>query len=260
MPKMTRTFIAVALPEDRAAKLGHLQALIAPEVPGVRWVDPANLHATLAFLGDVADTDLAEVCRAVAEAAAGFAAIELRLEGLGAFPDARRPRTLWVGLTGRFWVMAVQLGVVMVVGLQGGYEWVQWQADPVRKERILAALPWFAGGAVVLKLLAAGWAFHELVRRGEVTADESAKGSSKDRLTRSSAVSRSSVASWWMWSTPSASAVTAAAASSFFVSSANPRVIASGGGTIIWVIFDSTRLESMPPDRNAPRRTSLCRR
>ncbi|HMB08713.1 MAG TPA: RNA 2',3'-cyclic phosphodiesterase, partial [Isosphaeraceae bacterium] len=71
-----------------------------PEVPGVRWVTARPFHLTLAFLGDVADTDLNAVCRGVAEAAAGFAPFELRLEGLGVFPDPTRPRTFWVGITG----------------------------------------------------------------------------------------------------------------------------------------------------------------
>ena len=52
MPRTTRTFIAIAVPDDRAARLGHLQTRLAPEVPGARWVDPKQFHATLAFLGE----------------------------------------------------------------------------------------------------------------------------------------------------------------------------------------------------------------
>lgn len=100
MPKTTRTFVAIVIPEDRAAKLGKLQTAIATEVIGVRWVEPKLMHATLAFLGDVIDTDLDRVCRAVAGAAAEFEPIELRLEGLGAFPRPQRPHSIWVGLTG----------------------------------------------------------------------------------------------------------------------------------------------------------------
>lgn len=100
MPRSTRTFVAITVPEDRAAKLEKLQAQLAPEVEKVRWVSSGHFHATLAFLGDVPDTELNEVCRAVAEASVGFPAFELRLEALGAFPRPDRPRNLWVGLAG----------------------------------------------------------------------------------------------------------------------------------------------------------------
>ena len=100
MPDTTRTFIALEIPADKREKLGRLQSLIAPDVPGTRWVDPGQFHVTLAFLGDVPHADLAGLCRAVGEVAAGHGPIDLRLEGLGVFPDPRRPRVAWVGLAG----------------------------------------------------------------------------------------------------------------------------------------------------------------
>lgn len=96
----TRTFIAIDMPAPLAARLDRLQAELAAQVTGIRWPSTGSYHLTLAFLGDVANTDLNEVCRASAAAAAPFAPFALKLEGLGAFPDADRPRTLWAGLTG----------------------------------------------------------------------------------------------------------------------------------------------------------------
>lgn len=100
MPNTTRTFVAMAIPDDRRAKLGRLQSLIAPEMPGTRWVDPSLFHVTLAFLGDVPHADLGGVCRAVASACADRDPLRLRLEGLGVFPNAQRPRVAWVGVIG----------------------------------------------------------------------------------------------------------------------------------------------------------------
>jgi 2'-5' RNA ligase len=100
MSKTTRTFIAVAVPEALGQKLARLQVLLAPELPGVRWVAAQPFHLTLAFLGDVADTDLNDVCGATAAAAGAHEPFELRLEALGAFPTAARPRVIWVGATG----------------------------------------------------------------------------------------------------------------------------------------------------------------
>jgi hypothetical protein len=75
---------------------------------------------------------------------------------------------LWAGLTGRAWVTVGQTVLVGFVGLQLGHEWVMWNADPARRERLLDALPWIAAGAVALKFLLAAWALWALHRRGEL--------------------------------------------------------------------------------------------
>lgn len=100
MADTTRTFVALAVPGKLGEKLTHLQTLIAPEAPGARWEVPARFHVTLAFLGDVKHSDLNEVCKTISNAAEGFDPLELRVEGLGVFPDPQKPRTLWVGVIG----------------------------------------------------------------------------------------------------------------------------------------------------------------
>ncbi|MBV8381866.1 MAG: RNA 2',3'-cyclic phosphodiesterase [Planctomycetaceae bacterium] len=100
MPDSTRTFVAIALPDAVGQRLTKLQSQLAPDLPGVRWTATPPFHVTLAFLGDVEDADLNAVCRGVADASAGFAPLDLRVEGVGAFPDPARPRILWAGLTG----------------------------------------------------------------------------------------------------------------------------------------------------------------
>lgn len=100
MPQTTRTFIALAVPQNVGDKLARLQTLLAPEATGVRWAEALPFHLTLAFLGDVNNGDLIEVCRAVATASSGIDVFDLRIEGVGFFPDAARPRTIWAGLVG----------------------------------------------------------------------------------------------------------------------------------------------------------------
>jgi RNA 2',3'-cyclic 3'-phosphodiesterase len=56
-------------------------------------------HLTLRFLGEVPDSWLARISGAVGSAVAPFAPFDLTLDGLGAFPDARSPRVVWVGVT-----------------------------------------------------------------------------------------------------------------------------------------------------------------
>ncbi|CEF48431.1 unnamed protein product [uncultured bacterium] len=99
MPRTTRTFIAIPIPAPLGEKLSRLRTQLALAVPGARWTATEPFHMTLAFLGDVAELDLNEVCRAVGEAAGPFPRFDLRLEGVGAFPGPARPRVIWAGLT-----------------------------------------------------------------------------------------------------------------------------------------------------------------
>ena len=98
MPRRIRTFIAVELSPSvkaRAAELiGHLKAAAAE----VNWVQPQQMHLTLKFLGDVADTETPDICRVVEKVAAAHEPFEIPFRGLGAFPSADHPRTLWIGL------------------------------------------------------------------------------------------------------------------------------------------------------------------
>ncbi len=100
MSRPTRTFIALTIPEEKAEKLARLQGLIAPSLPGCRWTAPRDFHVTLAFLGDIPVGDLNALCLAVAEAASPFPPLPLIAAGLGVFPNAERPRVVWVGLSG----------------------------------------------------------------------------------------------------------------------------------------------------------------
>ena len=66
MPECTRVFIAIAVPEPLERELARLQAELAPAVPGCRWASALPFHLTLAFLGDVPDSDLSAICQVVA--------------------------------------------------------------------------------------------------------------------------------------------------------------------------------------------------
>jgi 2'-5' RNA ligase len=67
--------------------------------PGTGAMDSAPQHLTLRFLGEVASDRLEAIVRALEPSADGVAPFDLRLEGVGAFPDPKRPRVVWVGAT-----------------------------------------------------------------------------------------------------------------------------------------------------------------
>jgi 2'-5' RNA ligase len=98
--EQVRTFIAIELDETINAALADLQGQLKAKVPrdSVRWVKPGGIHLTLKFLGDVPADGIGEIEQALAQACAGFPAFSFSVEGLGCFPDPRRPRVVWVGV------------------------------------------------------------------------------------------------------------------------------------------------------------------
>ncbi len=93
-----RLFAAVPLPDQaRAGVTGLLGRLRGKDLP-VRWVRDENVHLTLKFFGEVAADRLGGIEQAIRTANEGSAPLAMRLDELGAFPNARRPRVLWVGL------------------------------------------------------------------------------------------------------------------------------------------------------------------
>jgi 2'-5' RNA ligase len=96
-----RTFIALETPpwvrEVLAQTIGQLRGAIPG---GVRWQDPTGIHLTLKFLGNIDPHRVDGLLKAMADSAQGSPPFQLRLAGLGAFPNQRQPRVLWVGLAG----------------------------------------------------------------------------------------------------------------------------------------------------------------
>jgi 2'-5' RNA ligase len=94
-----RTFIAVDLTGGVKDRLLRLQDQLGRAGPGVKWTPPANLHLTLLFLGEVEQLEVVSICRVVQQRARKHAPFSLDVAGLGAFPNARRPKILWAGIT-----------------------------------------------------------------------------------------------------------------------------------------------------------------
>ena len=90
-----RAFIAIEISETIRAELGRFIERLKPHARGVKWVDPAIIHMTLKFLGDVPDESVPEVVRVVRECTRGVAPFYFDVHGTGAFPDVRRPKVIF---------------------------------------------------------------------------------------------------------------------------------------------------------------------
>jgi 2'-5' RNA ligase len=96
-----RSFIAIELPEEVRVGLARLQdSLKARGYTPVKWVNPQGIHLTLKFLGNISSDKVVQIVGAMEEAARKIAPFRLEVSGLGVFPDPRRPRVAWVGLSG----------------------------------------------------------------------------------------------------------------------------------------------------------------
>lgn len=94
-----RMFIAVDPPADVARAITQVVDRLRAAGVEAAWTDAAQLHLTLHFLGDeVDDADLHRICVAMDEAAAAVPPFRIAFGGVGAFPDVRRPRVVWLGV------------------------------------------------------------------------------------------------------------------------------------------------------------------
>ncbi|MGI9149466.1 MAG: RNA 2',3'-cyclic phosphodiesterase [Chloroflexota bacterium] len=92
-----RLFFALELPTEVRAALGGLRQTASKEY---RWVDPALLHVTLAFLGQQPPERLTLLEQVGSAAAADAQAGLLELGRAGSFGSRHEPRVLWIGLDG----------------------------------------------------------------------------------------------------------------------------------------------------------------
>lgn len=96
---LLRAFIAIEIPgeikKQIASQTAELRRLVGRSV---RWVTPENIHLTLKFLGDISSANIDFLTQTLNTEVGQFLPFEIFAEGLGAFPNLRRPRVIWIGL------------------------------------------------------------------------------------------------------------------------------------------------------------------
>jgi len=95
-----RTFIAISLPESVLQAIGKAQDRLRRSRLDIRWVRKEGIHLTLKFLGDIDRGAVEKLDAAMARATKGIAPFTLMGEGIGVFPDLRRARVIWTGVSG----------------------------------------------------------------------------------------------------------------------------------------------------------------
>jgi 2'-5' RNA ligase len=100
MTEPIRAFIAITLPDSLVGLISEVQQKLKKNGLRISWVSPENVHLTLKFLGDIAPDDIDPITAVMAECAPGLIPMLLAAGGIGVFPDLRRARILWMGITG----------------------------------------------------------------------------------------------------------------------------------------------------------------
>lgn len=63
-----------------------------------KWVEPQNYHITYQFIGEVEESKLLDIVKALQEVVQKQKPVKVKYRSLGVFPDVERARVLWIGV------------------------------------------------------------------------------------------------------------------------------------------------------------------
>jgi 2'-5' RNA ligase len=94
-----RLFFAVKISDVIKREVAQFLAPMIDLRSRVKWVEPANMHLTLKFLGETEEERLPDLEQAGLAAAQDAVPFDLTIRDCGAFPNLRAPRVFWIGIT-----------------------------------------------------------------------------------------------------------------------------------------------------------------
>jgi RNA 2',3'-cyclic 3'-phosphodiesterase len=113
---MKRIFIALKIdPGTNLSGILHsFKSLASGEK--ITWVDPVNIHLTIAFLGDTEEDRIKIAGLMLKRECSGFGEFTFTLKGTGLFKNIRDPRVIWIGIEDS--EMLLRLNEKIVTGLK----------------------------------------------------------------------------------------------------------------------------------------------
>jgi len=98
MPEAIRSFLAFDIESDTVLnRLATAQNLLVQTGADLKLVAPQNIHITVRFLGNIMPTMVEKIFEEMKKVQ--FVPFNVRINGLGAFPDLRYSRVVWAGIT-----------------------------------------------------------------------------------------------------------------------------------------------------------------
>ena len=95
---MIRSFLAIELPKLILKKIEEVQRDLRSTRADVRWVNPEKIHLTLKFFGNIEESRIDPIFKSIEEPIRNTPPYSIEVKGVGAFPQLRNPRVIWVGL------------------------------------------------------------------------------------------------------------------------------------------------------------------
>ena len=98
MTSDVRAFLSIDI-EDKAllSKIQEIQQKLDQTAAKMKIVENENIHFTLRFFGDTPLSRLDQIKTRLDEI--NFIPFEIKVAGVGSFPNRRRPRIIWIGVT-----------------------------------------------------------------------------------------------------------------------------------------------------------------
>lgn len=93
-----RAFIAIELPEAVKESLLSIRERLRRSGAKASWVHPENMHLTLRFLGEADQAAIEKISSVLEEAYQTCGPLTLAVQGLGGFPNRRKPSVVWAGM------------------------------------------------------------------------------------------------------------------------------------------------------------------
>ncbi|MFC1803098.1 RNA 2',3'-cyclic phosphodiesterase [Thermoproteota archaeon] len=94
----TRCFIAIECNNaEIITRFREVHSMLSCTSGNMKHVEPENTHLTLKFLGEIDQYQVDQASEIVREIM--FQPFNFTVEGVGVFPNMRRPATIWAGIT-----------------------------------------------------------------------------------------------------------------------------------------------------------------
>ena len=93
-----RAFIAVEIDPKNKQKLCDLIIQLKKSNPDIKWATENQMHLTLKFLGNIEQNMVQKISEVLKSIADNFNVFTIQFSKIGAFPNMRRPRVIWLGI------------------------------------------------------------------------------------------------------------------------------------------------------------------
>jgi 2'-5' RNA ligase len=94
-----RLFLAINFPPDARREIANATSPLREIAPELGWTAEDRLHLTLKFLGEQAELRVDALAAALAKTAIQHRELLMSVGGIGAFPNFRRARVVWMGVS-----------------------------------------------------------------------------------------------------------------------------------------------------------------